>query len=188
MRRLLEHRGKTEKLAACRLIDDDILMIVVDSGHLNGSGDQHVRPLSGVADSVDALPRDEYLELDLRCEHGELVVVEQREQGHLFQSLRFARHPSPPSGSRDPALQGTRKRDSQNDLIWVLRAAAETAIVSWPGQSVEAAQPYEPDFFTLGPGDRGRRAGHRADRGAEFIHDGVDGRFANHDEALRPHG
>src|SRR6516164_8975760 len=182
MRRLLEHRGKAEKLAACRLIDDDILMIIVDSRHLNGSGHQDIRPLSGVADSVDSLPRDKYLELDLRREHGELVVVEQREEGHLFQNLRVARHPSPPSGFA--ILHSKVLVKETHRLFCVLRAAPETAIVSWPGQSVEAAQPYEPDFFTLGPGDRGRRAGHRADRGAEFIHDGVDGRFANHDEAL----
>jgi hypothetical protein len=92
MRCTVEHGGEAEELARRRFIDGHVLVIVVDSGHQHGTGDQHVAATARVANLVDPLARREPLQLHLRRQDSCFVVVEQRKQGDLFQNLRIARH------------------------------------------------------------------------------------------------
>ena len=59
VRRLLEHRGEAEEFAVRRLVDDDLLMILVEDGDTDFAGNHDVGAAAVVADFVDALARRE---------------------------------------------------------------------------------------------------------------------------------
>src|SRR5438874_4687185 len=85
MRRLLEHRSETEKLAFPRFIDDHFLMVFVHSGDPYLPCDHDVCLPAWVSSLVDAFARGESLELDLAGQHSSLVVVQQRKERNIFQ-------------------------------------------------------------------------------------------------------
>jgi hypothetical protein len=95
VRRAIEHRGEAEELAGRRLVDDHVLMVLVDGRDLDRARHHHVAAPAAIADLVDALPRRELLQLNLRGEHGGLFFVEQGEQGNLFQHGGVTGHGSP---------------------------------------------------------------------------------------------
>ena len=69
MRRLLEHRSETEKLAFPRFIDDHFLMVFVHGSDPHLSGHHHVGLPAGIAYLVDPLPRRESLDFHLAGKH-----------------------------------------------------------------------------------------------------------------------
>ena len=95
MRGLLEHGGEAEEFAGHGFGDQHFLLIFVDGGDADLARDQDVGAAAGVAAFVDALARGEMLDVHLGGEHRQLVVVEQSEQGNIFQELGVARHRSP---------------------------------------------------------------------------------------------
>ena len=76
VRRLRQHGGEAEKLAVPGLIDDDLLLILVNGRNLHRARQQNVGVLAGIANLVDALPRSEDFEIDLRGQHGSFIIVE----------------------------------------------------------------------------------------------------------------
>ena len=95
MRRLFQHRGEAEELAVLRLVDDDLLMILVDGGDPNRPGNHHVGLAALVAHFVDALARGEIFEFHLAGQDLGLIGVEQGEQGNVLQHLGVASHQTP---------------------------------------------------------------------------------------------
>jgi hypothetical protein len=49
-----------------------------------------------LADLVDALTRSKLSDLNLLCQHGHLIIVEQRKEWYLPQFFCLASHSSPP--------------------------------------------------------------------------------------------
>jgi hypothetical protein len=77
---LLKHGGKSKKLAARRLINDDLLLVLVNRADAHFAGYHHVRLATSVPSFVDAFARAETLDLDLSGEDCGLIVVEQRKE------------------------------------------------------------------------------------------------------------
>src|SRR5262245_52995733 len=80
VRSLLKNGSEAEKFAMRGLIHDDFLMVFIDSGHANSSGNHYVSMTFGIADLVDAFTRRECFELDLTGKDGGFVVIEQSEE------------------------------------------------------------------------------------------------------------
>ena len=74
---LLEHGGEAEELAVAGGVDDDLLVVLVDDGDVDGAGDHNVGVVAGIADLVDALAGSELFDLDLSGENGGFVLIEQ---------------------------------------------------------------------------------------------------------------
>ena len=84
MRSLLEHGGKAEKFAVGRFVDDDFLVVFVNSRDADAAGDHDVGMSLGVSNLVDAFARREFFQLDLAGKDRCLVVIEKREQWDIF--------------------------------------------------------------------------------------------------------
>jgi hypothetical protein len=74
--RLIEQGGEAEELAVSRLVDDDLLVVFVDSGDLHVAAHKDMGVFAGLARFVDALPGSELSEIDLRTQDSELVFIE----------------------------------------------------------------------------------------------------------------
>ena len=92
MGRLVEHGGESEEAAVVGLVNQDLLLVLIDGGDADAAGHEDVGLLRWVADFEDALAGGELLQVDLRGENGELVVVEQFEKRDVFQLFRVAGH------------------------------------------------------------------------------------------------
>lgn len=95
MRGLLQHGGKAKKLARCRLVDNDLLVVFVHGGEADSSGDHDVGLPVLVADLVYALAGSEFLDLDLSGQDGHLLIVQQSKERNALQYFWVARHQSP---------------------------------------------------------------------------------------------
>src|SRR6266852_5122318 len=95
MRSLFQHRRETKELAVSRLIHHNFLLIFVHRGDTHFSGDHHVGLPARVAHLVDALPRNEILQLYLPRQYRRLVFIEQGKQGDMFQHFGIAGHRPP---------------------------------------------------------------------------------------------
>ena len=95
MRGLFEHGSEAEELAGHGLGDQHFLLIFIDGGDADLARYQYVRAAARVAAFIDALARGEMLNVHLGGEHRQFVVIEQSEQGNVFQELGVARHRSP---------------------------------------------------------------------------------------------
>ncbi len=82
VRSLLEHGCEAEKLAVRWLVHDDFLVVFVYRCDANFTGNHDISVAAAISDFVDALARNEPLDLHLTRKHGEFVFVEQREQGN----------------------------------------------------------------------------------------------------------
>jgi hypothetical protein len=76
VRLLIEKRRESEEVAARRLVEENVLLVLVDGRYPHGAGQQHVRPPGRVTDLVDALPRSKRPEFNLRRQDRELGIVE----------------------------------------------------------------------------------------------------------------
>jgi hypothetical protein len=74
---LFEHRCKSEKISARRLVHDDFLLIFVHRGDPHLPGNHHVRLTVNVTPFIDAFPLGKIPKLDLSGEHGGLIIIEQ---------------------------------------------------------------------------------------------------------------
>src|SRR5262249_13831582 len=98
-----------------------VLLILVDGGYLYRTRQQHVGVAGGIADLVDSLPGSERLQLDLRRQHFELVIVEQREQRNVPQAFDIAGHGSPhvrPFTIPECLKSDTPRFTRSNDVTW----------------------------------------------------------------------
>src|SRR5260370_14102689 len=95
MRRALQHRSETKKLAVRRLIHHNFLLVFVHRRDPHFSGDHHVGWSARVTHLVNALPRREILKFHLRSQHRCLVFIEQRKQRNVFQHFRITTHRPP---------------------------------------------------------------------------------------------
>ena len=75
---MLEHGGKAEKFAVGRFVDDDFLVVFVDSRDADAAGDHDVGMTVGVSDLVDALTWSEFLQFDLTGKDRCFIVIEKR--------------------------------------------------------------------------------------------------------------
>ena len=87
-----EHGGEAEEVAVAGLGEDDFLAVFVDEGDVDGAGEHDVGGAAGLAGLVDALVGGEVAELDLLGEDGELVVVEEGEEGDVAEFVGVAGH------------------------------------------------------------------------------------------------
>src|SRR5215469_1362485 len=101
VRGFLQHGREAKEFAVSGLVDDHFLLILIDRGDANATGNHHVGLAAGVAYLVDALPRRELFEFDLARKTGRFVVVEQSKKGNVTQFVRIAGHSSPRSMSRE---------------------------------------------------------------------------------------
>ena len=81
--RLFQHGGEAEEFADGGLVDHDFLSILIDRGHADGAGDDHVSVAVGVAGLIDPLARVEALMLHLAGQDGGFFIVEQGKERHL---------------------------------------------------------------------------------------------------------
>src|SRR5256885_13901028 len=84
MRSLLEHGGKAEKFAVGRFVDDDFLVVFVNSRDADAAGDHDVGMTVGVPYLVDALTWSEFLQFDLTGKDRCFIVIEKREERDVF--------------------------------------------------------------------------------------------------------
>jgi alditol oxidase len=89
---LLEHGGESEEVAVVGLVDEDFLLVFVDGGDADGTAEEDVGAVAGVAELVDALAGGEGAELDLGGEDAELVVVEEGEERDVAEFVGVAGH------------------------------------------------------------------------------------------------
>jgi hypothetical protein len=78
VRRLFEHRGEAKELAVPWLIHRYLLIVSVHGRHPHTPRHHHVGLFAGIAHLVNALPRRKPPDLDLRSQHGRLLVIKQR--------------------------------------------------------------------------------------------------------------
>ncbi len=95
VRSLLQHGGESEELALAGLIHQHLLVIFVDGCHPHLPRHHHVGVFAGLSHLVDALAGSELLQLDLRGQYSQLIVVQQSEQRDLFQCIGVTCHGSP---------------------------------------------------------------------------------------------
>jgi hypothetical protein len=87
-----EHGGEAEELAVGGLGDEDLLLVFVDDGDVDGAGDEDIGGVSGVSGLVDALAGGEGAELDLGGEDVQFLVVEEGEEGDVAEFVGGAGH------------------------------------------------------------------------------------------------
>ena len=66
------------------MVDQNLLVIFVDSGDLHVACKQNVRVLAGITYLVDALPWSKGFETDLGGQDGNFIIVEQGKERYVF--------------------------------------------------------------------------------------------------------
>ena len=89
---MFEHGGKSEELSVDWLVDQNFLLVFVDGGDVDCTGEENVGSAAGVSVLVNTLARGKGFQLYLLREYGEFVVIEQREKGDVAEFLWVARH------------------------------------------------------------------------------------------------
>ena len=84
VRRLVEHGRKAKELAFRRLIDHDLLVVLIHGRDPDRAGYHHISSSARVADLPDTLARSKGLDFDLSRQNRGLVVVQQGKQGNAL--------------------------------------------------------------------------------------------------------
>src|SRR5207245_2330070 len=79
----VEHGSKAEKLALRRLVDYDLLVVLINSCNADLSGDKNVSAPSFIADFVNSLPGGKLLHLYLAGQNGGLIVIQKGKQRNI---------------------------------------------------------------------------------------------------------
>jgi hypothetical protein len=79
VRRLRQHRRKTEYVALGWHIQKDDLIVIVNGGYPNGPGQHDEGAFAGITDLVNSLACRKVSKFNLTRENGQLFLVEQGE-------------------------------------------------------------------------------------------------------------
>ncbi len=96
MRRLFQHRGKSKKLTMSGLINQNFLIVLVDSRHVNFARHHHEGLVAGISKFIDSLTGCEFHELNLARQNCRFLFVQQRKERDMPQHFRVTSHRLPP--------------------------------------------------------------------------------------------